>query len=76
MHEKGSAMTDHITQSLTDHLQAKEALGLVDIKFYVNRLQGVPEPHVVCEEVECLFDAIKAGYTEAFRFDDTMVAAA
>lgn len=69
-------MTANICQSLTDHLSAKEAAGLVDIKFYVNRLQGVPDTHVVCEEAKSLFDAIKAGHIESFRFNDAMGAKA
>lgn len=69
-------MTDHICQSLTDHLTAKEAAGLVDIKFYVDRLERVPEPHVVCAEAKTLFDAIKAGHSEPFRFNDALVVAA
>lgn len=63
-------------QSLTDHISAKKANGLVDIKFYVNRHLGTPDPAVVCAETNELFDAIKAGLTEPYQFKDRHMVAA
>lgn len=63
-------MFERECRTLANHLGAKKAAGLVDIKFYVNRRHGMPDPHVVCEETNELFDAVAKGQVEPFRFDD------
>ncbi|GEM_PF-5711227 len=69
-------MFERECNTLTSHLDAKKAAGLVDIKFYVNRRHGMPDPHVVCEETNELFDAVAKGQVEQFRFNDRHEAAA
>lgn len=69
-------MFDRECKSLTNHIEAKKAVGLVDIKFYVNRFEGIPDPQVVCDEAGELFDAIAKGLTEPYKFNDRHAPAA
>lgn len=62
-------MTDTACKPLADHLSARKANGLVDIKFYVhNADQATVEK--ACAEAAKLFEAIERGEGKPFKFDD------
>lgn len=68
-------MIDHTCQSLADRFEAKQAAGLVDIKFYINRDAGADIAEVY-EDVEALLAAIDdPARVEAFSFNDRRVVA-
>ena len=68
-------MIDRNCQSLADRFEAKQAAGLVDIKFYINRDAGA-DIEQVYEEAEALLEAIDdPARVEAFDFNDRRVAA-
>lgn len=66
-------MIDHTCQSLADRFATKQAAGLVDIKFYINRDAGA-DIEQVYEDAEALLAAVDdPDRVEAFAFNDRRV---
>lgn len=56
-------------KTLADRLEAKRALGLVDVKFYVAKNDDTSF-ETVCGEVIGLYDAVEAGNHRPLTFMD------
>jgi hypothetical protein len=61
-------------KSLADRIEAKRAVGLVDVKFYVARTDDVSF-ETVCAEVSGLYDALDKGDFRPLSFMDDRKAA-